>query len=473
MADGIIQVAVDSTGKKVDTSELTVGANTVERQRIVIADNSNAAAFANVFPSGHLRVFLDPSQLFYDAYDAALDTVVKWNTAVAAGGGSAATVSAGVNTLALGTTLNGYTYLTSRPTFASSTPGWIRFAHNITLEYPINASTYRAWGGGKPVAVPSNAGFPSPTNVFTDAAVFEVSSDGKMYAAVYQGSVRSVVQDLSVATGNSAQPANNATHNYEVWYRPTRIYWFIDSVLVATSSLVQSALAVDAIPNVYLGVQGGTTATSLISNATSVSDSGRNAQSQCDGQYPWVKQSIRPVTIPATNADMAASIRIDNSNKATYILSATGQANTAAGQSVAIEAGAAKTVRIRKIAIMQVGTQTSAAFRTLTIKRTTAAGSSGAVTPAPCDTSDAAYTGICRAKGTDGTAGTTLFTFPFWVPTAAANAQPLLIWPPATGVTEADKDLTIAAGTANGIAVDDSGAAGGANFAIMVVFTEE
>lgn len=38
MADGIIQVAPDSTGKKLDTSELTVGANTVERERIVWAD---------------------------------------------------------------------------------------------------------------------------------------------------------------------------------------------------------------------------------------------------------------------------------------------------------------------------------------------------------------------------------------------------------------------------------------------------
>jgi hypothetical protein len=35
MADGLVQVPADSTGKKIDTSELTVGANTVERQRMV------------------------------------------------------------------------------------------------------------------------------------------------------------------------------------------------------------------------------------------------------------------------------------------------------------------------------------------------------------------------------------------------------------------------------------------------------
>lgn len=48
MTDGIVQVAPDSTGKKVDTSELTVGANTVERQRVVLADDSTAAGVARI-----------------------------------------------------------------------------------------------------------------------------------------------------------------------------------------------------------------------------------------------------------------------------------------------------------------------------------------------------------------------------------------------------------------------------------------
>lgn len=48
MADQFIQVPVDSTGKKVDTSELTVNLQTVERQRIVLADDATAAALAKV-----------------------------------------------------------------------------------------------------------------------------------------------------------------------------------------------------------------------------------------------------------------------------------------------------------------------------------------------------------------------------------------------------------------------------------------
>ena len=48
MADGIVQVPPDSTGKKIDAASLAVGVNTVMRQRIVIADNSASAQFATV-----------------------------------------------------------------------------------------------------------------------------------------------------------------------------------------------------------------------------------------------------------------------------------------------------------------------------------------------------------------------------------------------------------------------------------------
>ena len=48
MADGIIQLPADGTGKKRDASELTVGGNTVERERLVIADPTNAAALTVV-----------------------------------------------------------------------------------------------------------------------------------------------------------------------------------------------------------------------------------------------------------------------------------------------------------------------------------------------------------------------------------------------------------------------------------------
>lgn len=48
MADDFVQVAVDGAGKKIDSSSLTVGANTVERQRINFADPVDPAGIAGV-----------------------------------------------------------------------------------------------------------------------------------------------------------------------------------------------------------------------------------------------------------------------------------------------------------------------------------------------------------------------------------------------------------------------------------------
>jgi hypothetical protein len=52
MADGIVQIAPDSTGKKVDVTELAVGANTIERQRINISSPTD--------PNGHAEVMNEP-----------------------------------------------------------------------------------------------------------------------------------------------------------------------------------------------------------------------------------------------------------------------------------------------------------------------------------------------------------------------------------------------------------------------------
>lgn len=48
MSNGIVQLQPDSSGKKVDTSEIAVGTNTVERQRINISDPVNANGHAEV-----------------------------------------------------------------------------------------------------------------------------------------------------------------------------------------------------------------------------------------------------------------------------------------------------------------------------------------------------------------------------------------------------------------------------------------
>jgi len=98
MADGIIQVLPDSTGKKVDTSELTVGANTVERQRIVLADDATAAAVAGVNAKGTQGGYALAVQRLHDA---GRSTIQLYTTNVTAG--TTATEAAVTLTKAAGT----------------------------------------------------------------------------------------------------------------------------------------------------------------------------------------------------------------------------------------------------------------------------------------------------------------------------------------------------------------------------------
>jgi hypothetical protein len=57
MSDGQVQIFPDSTGKKVDTTELTRADGTViERQRMVSADNLDPMALARVRASGDSQV---------------------------------------------------------------------------------------------------------------------------------------------------------------------------------------------------------------------------------------------------------------------------------------------------------------------------------------------------------------------------------------------------------------------------------
>jgi hypothetical protein len=55
MSDSFIQLPPNSTGLKLDTSQLTVGANTVQRERMIIADNTNNN-YAIVSATGGLLV---------------------------------------------------------------------------------------------------------------------------------------------------------------------------------------------------------------------------------------------------------------------------------------------------------------------------------------------------------------------------------------------------------------------------------
>lgn len=176
---------------------------------------------------------------------------------------------------------------------------------------------------------------------------------------------------------------------------------------------------------------------------------------------------------------LAQGAQLTYPQRSAFIAAVSGQANTTASHAIAIEAGASKAVRILKVCVTQPGTQTTPGFRVLLLERTTAAGTNGAITAEATGAASGAlaqtaasgaFSGIVRAKPSGlGTQGATLAVLPVWVPSAAAFAQPVCL--DFEGMY--NRPPRIPAGIANGIALRDPGAAGGANFAALVVFAEE
>jgi hypothetical protein len=298
MADQYVQVAADSTGKKVDTSELTVNSQTVQRQRVIVGSNSDDDAFGSVFPAGFLRVTDEPTQLFYDPFES-LDVTDRWNAAVSGGGGVAAAVSIGRLTLGSGTTANGYSTIGSRPTFIPPIPGWLGASFAISHEWPVTANTYRFWGIG------AKTGTPSASAPLTNAVGFELATDGKLYAVVYSAGVRTAVQDLSAATGNSKQPTDSSGHRYIVMYRTDRTYWYIDSLdnPAATSSF--GSPEVQVLPVHMASIAGAVAPASsgvLTVHGLAVWDTGKNNFGISDGTFPWRKAGVTVKGTQGTNA---------------------------------------------------------------------------------------------------------------------------------------------------------------------------
>ncbi len=295
-----------------------------------IGDASNPAS---VFPAGFLRVSDEPRQIFYDPFDAALDTTNRWNIASASGGGSAAAVLTGVMALGTGTTTLGYSYLQSQPTFSPTVPAWLGNSWAIKIESPVVINGCRGWGCGTSPVTPTVA------VPLTDGYAFEIDTAGKLNAVIYAAGVRTVIQDMSAATGNSKQPTDAAYHRYIIFYRTDKVYWYIDSLtnLVASSNF--QAPNVQTLPVKTYAVAAATPpVTSLFVTCTGMAvwDTGKNASSIADGTYGWRKITVKPGSTAAVTADTSL-VTTQSPNRAEMIgttaalgaLNATVQVNAA------------------------------------------------------------------------------------------------------------------------------------------------
>jgi hypothetical protein len=264
---------------------------------------------ATVFAPGELRVALEPSQIFYDAFDAGLDTITRWKPPTSGNGGVAAVNESADTRLGSGTTANGYSVLESMTTFTQANPGFLALTMANNFEFPLVVNAYRFWGFGTSPAVPT-------TSVpLTEAAGWELATTGKLYAVVYQTGVRVQIADLSVATGTGKQPQDANTHKYTLFYRGELMYWCIDSLdnVVATVTTGAQGPNINALPIKLVAVAGATPPSSNVQlqcNSLWIGDTARNNVQLSDGISPWRKATIKPGSsaIAATDSPLAVGL---------------------------------------------------------------------------------------------------------------------------------------------------------------------
>lgn len=215
-----------------------------------------------------LRVALDGTQLFYDAWDSASILPSNWNTAVLGGTGTS-TPTAGNEALATGTTANSFAYITSKYTFPPVAPGYIECDHQIQVTFPLVAHTYAYWGMG---TVP---GSPTSAAPLTDAVAFELSTTGVLNAVCFAGGTRNFIATLPAI-------ADSNIHRYQIFFRGDNIYWVVDNIVVA--NIITGALGpnTNILPIMLLaGVDatGSASTFTLNSAAIYISDSSKSGAS--------------------------------------------------------------------------------------------------------------------------------------------------------------------------------------------------
>lgn len=171
--------------------------------------------------------------------------------------------------------------------------------------------------------------------------------------------------------------------------------------------------------------------------------------------------------------DSSASLTQGNSAKPTYSFSTLVAAPATANYVIMnFEAGATKTVRLRRLIISNPGAGVALAGLTFELIRTTAASSAGTTkTPAPHDTTSAAFSGVARTDGATITAGTQITTFTIVEPATTAGAFTPAVFEFYGQMSQA---ITIPAGITNGLALRCiNGNTGAAGFCASMELTDE
>lgn len=328
MADGFVRLPADSTGKVLGTDEFTYTASpsgTAHAQRLILCDK-NGRTITRAY--GPLRVSMEDKSLFYDPFEGvSIDTTHRWVTPT---GANAPTQASSMLSFPGNVTASAFGKLTSQPSFNAIIPGFLQVSN--AMAFADAAATYRTgghrfWGIGTSPATPAT----TAGNSITNGIGFEIDTDGKMKACVYNAGTRIFVADLSsTGTGDAqnTQPTTTAQQRYIVQIRTDRIFWFIENLdkPIATATfqvpatqvmpvLIQAINPASPVAGGYpISVQGSVVADtaghhSFISDgtyawrkATVSSGGGLNVQ-----QAPASTSAVTQVTSSATNVTLKAA----------------------------------------------------------------------------------------------------------------------------------------------------------------------
>lgn len=235
---------------------------------------------------------LPPVQLFNDTFDTGvLDTVNRWINPVSV------LMSIGSATLSPTNSAGALSQLQSQPVFRPTEPGLLFKVARINIEFPVLLTAHRFWGLGTSTNSAGNSSGtiipPTVSNPIVDGVGFEIRTDGKLYAVVFQTGSRGFSADLSQITGSKQQPIDSSAHKYYIYFRGDLAFWAIDEIVVASYNTGASGPNVNSLPALHQVVSvGGGTAATIVLNGITVSDTARTTVSISDGVYGWRKQSI-------------------------------------------------------------------------------------------------------------------------------------------------------------------------------------
>ncbi len=330
----------------------------------------------------YLRVATDPGTSFYDGFDTTFDTTDKWSSTV---GTVTPAVSAGIFTVQAGTTALATSIAQSRPTF----PLLGNMFVNPLAVWKVNAGAktgaYRFFGLG--IA----QGSPTVAAPIVDGAGFEYSSTtGALSMVIWATGVRTAVTPLTDSTVTAvlaAALADGLSHRYAVYYKTSRVYFEIDTIIVATVS--EPTLGTSTLPVLAITVNGASTVSPAAVSTFSfigVCDTSSNSTSLSDGTFPWRKQQV--------GADGGQSARHAGTFQLTYSSSFNVASAVTATDIAVITGSATKTLYVTKVIVSAEATA-SALVDLLLIKRSAAdtGGTPVVNTPIPHDSLDAAATG--------------------------------------------------------------------------------